>query len=164
MPLLGRIQNAGGQATLTVAFTPGWQVFEVLARVAGYSGNDIARLQFNGDTGTNYAHRTSVSTSVTDVTGTSVAGIPVATVGITAPRGLIWARIDKRLASLTGRVIGFTHSDAEAAAAAPLSYQFRGNWNNTAALISSISLNGGAGGATLNAGSYLEVWGAMDTP
>lgn len=162
MPLLGRTQNAGSSATITVAFSPVWQVFEIIARVAGYSGADIARLQFNLDTGNNYAFRNSVSTGA-DVTGAAVAGITVASVGITGVRGLIWARVDKRTSAIVARVIGHTHSDQEGSATAPLSYNFRGTWNNTTALISSVSLNGGAGGATLNANSYLEVWGSLDS-
>jgi protein subunit release factor B len=161
--LLGRIQNTGAQATITVDLPQGFQVFEIIARVAGYSGNDIARLQFNRDTGNNYASREWVSTSITNVATGAIAGIRCATVGITGPRGLIWARVEKRLSSLVARVIGHTHSDQEGSATAPLMYGFRGTWNNTSSLITSVSLNGGAGGATLNAGSYLEVWGALDT-
>jgi hypothetical protein len=162
MPLLGRQQLTSGNANITVNFTPRWQVFDIMARVAGYSGSDIARFRFNGDTGNNYAHRTWVSTSLTNTAVGGVAGIPVATVTITGPRGLIWARVDKRTTALTARIAGLTHSDQEGSATAPLMYGFMGTWNNTSALISSVTLNGGAGGATLNTGSYLEVWGSMD--
>jgi hypothetical protein len=90
-----------------------------------------------------------------------VNGIEIATVAITGARGLIWARVDKRTAALTARVIGHTHSNNEAAAAAPVMYGFMGNWNNTSSLITSVSMTGD--GANLNAASYLEVWGSLDT-
>lgn len=162
MPLLARSQIAADSASFDIAVPQGFQVFELIARVVGYSGaGGIAGFFFNGDTGNNYSSRVFVSTSVTNVATTATASIRVASVAITAARGLIWARLEKRLAALTARIIGQTHSDAEAAAAAPLMYSFNGNWNNTTSLITRVGLTGN--GVNLLAGSYLEVWGTRDT-
>jgi hypothetical protein len=163
MPLLGRAELTSNATDLTLQIPANLQVFEIVARVAGYTGADIARLRFNGDSGANYAWRCMVSTSVTNGTGAAVAGIQVATVGITGARGLIWARVEKRTTALTARVIMLCHSDNEGSATAPLNYWTCGNWNNTSALITSVGLNGGTGGSSLLTGTYIECWGARDS-
>jgi hypothetical protein len=104
-----------------------------------------------------------VSTSITNTTPATAAGIEMATVAITGARGLIWARVEKRTTALTARVVGICHSDNVGSAAAPLMYWFQGSWNNTSSLITSVGLNGGSSGATMNSGSYLEVWGQLDS-
>jgi len=161
MPLLSRFQTPSDVASFDVAVPAGFQVFEIVARVLGYSAGGIAGFFFNGDAGNNYVGRTWVSTSITNVADAARANIRVATVAITGPRGLIWARVEKRTTAIPARMIGWTHSDNEGLTA-PLMYGFMGNWNNTTALINRVGLSGN--GVNLLTGSYIEIWGANDTP
>jgi hypothetical protein len=162
LQLLSHVDNAGGASAqlITPVFDP-WNFLAAFVRIAGYSANAVARLQFNLDTGTT-AYSLSVmegaSAPTTQVSGTA-AGIQLATTAnvVRALIGPIWIR------NVAGQVHGITwtgSSGSEAAATAPVIVQGSGVWANTAR-ITRVTLDVGSGGGTLNAGTALDVYGVQ---
>ncbi|MDQ2978974.1 MAG: hypothetical protein M3R62_07120 [Acidobacteriota bacterium] len=127
------------------------------ARIAGYSASATARLRFNGDTGNNYSYaRTDDDGGLN--TGTAQSGIRVADTSITGPR---YFTANVRNVSAQGKtVILEGASNSESAATAPTINHVRGVWGNTAAQITSVTLNSGTGGVNLLAGTEIWVWGS----
>jgi len=156
---LGDAILGSAATTLTLTFPYPVGLVEGYARVAGYSAGQIMGIRLNGDSGNNYADRQFVSTSVTNVTGAARASIRCATVGITGPRSLVRFTVRKHRAGVVAAVFGWTHSDQEGSATAPLMYAFNGTWNNTSALITSVTLESGGAG-TLSSNTWLGCYGA----
>ena len=156
--------SAGASATVTSnVFDPPNQLIAVV-RIAGYSISGIARLQFNGDTGT-----TAYSFSVVSFTGaatpvgtglsevsTVAAGIKVSSIAQTTARAVMVFHI--RNVSGQAHGIVYQSSDSETAATASGVVMGSGVWTTTAQ-ITRIVLDVGSGGGTLSAGTSLDVYG-----
>jgi len=164
LQFLCHVDNAAGasaQLVSPVFDSTSWNYLAVMVRIAGYSSTAVARLRFNGDTGTT-AYTLSVmegaTAPTTQVSGTA-AGIQLATTAQVARAliGPIWIR------NVTGQVHGITwtgSSGSESAATAPAVVQGAGVWTNTAK-ITQITLDVGSGGGTLNAGTAMDVYGVQ---
>lgn len=127
------------------------------ARIAGYSALSTARLRFNGDTGGNYSFSRSDGVAAVS-TSTSTNGIRVAQTDQTAPR---YFSANVRNVSTQGKVVILEGaSGSESAATAPTINHVRGVWGNTAAQITSVTLNSGSGATNLLAGTEIWVWGS----
>lgn len=146
--------------TDTVTFTPR-NTLMVQFVINGYSGNDIARFQFNGDTATNYNTRflysASGGTTWTNLQNLSATGIALGPVAIQRPRtGALF--INNSLAIPKLIKIETTEASTNAATAAPRIALAQGQWQNTTAQISSmrmIDINS----TNLTSGSGFAIYG-----
>jgi hypothetical protein len=146
--------------TNTVTFTPR-NTLMVQFVINGYSGNDIARFQFNGDTATNYNTRflysASGGTTWTNLQNLSATGIALGPVAIQRGRtGALF--INNSLAIPKLIKIDTTEASTNAATAAPRIALAQGQWQNTTAQISSmrmIDING----TNLTSGSGFAIYG-----
>lgn len=157
--ILARADNAGGASAQinTQVFDPA-NLLIVAIRITGYSAGSVARLQFNGDAGTTaYSYSVSENFAVpTTGVAAAAAGIVVATTTAVA-RGLIVFHIR----NLPGQEHGITwhgSTNSIVAATAPAIVLGSGNWTTTTQ-INRITLDVGAGGGTLNAGTEIVVYG-----
>ena len=124
------------------------------ARIAGYSSNSIARLRFNGDTGGNYSWSRSDGIAAVD-TLTGDSGIRVAQTSITGSR---YFTASVRNVSNQGKVVILEGaSNSESSGTAPTINHVRGVWGNTAAQITSVTLNSNS---NLTSGTEIWVWGS----
>ena len=149
---------AGANANLISPTFDPENTLKVKIRIAGYSAAATARLQFNGDTGTTaYALSVGENTSAvtTQVSGVA-AGIQVATTNQVA-RALIVFEIGNISGDVHG-VVWTGSTNSEAAATAPALVQGAGIWTTTAQ-ITQITLNVGSGGGTMNAGTWMAIYG-----
>lgn len=139
---------------MTLSSAKRWLRIE--ARIAAYSGGSIAKLRFNGDTGSNYAFaRSDGNANVTSAAPTD--GIRVAQGAITASR---YFTANVRNVSSQGKVVILEGlSGSESAATVPTINHVRGVWDNTSAQITSVTLNSGSG-VNLLAGTEIWVWGS----
>jgi len=149
--------STGSVAAITTPTFDACSYLMVLVRISGYSGNAIAQLQFNGDTGTTaYAYRVSNNNAAatTGVSG-AAAGIKVSQTATTNPRALIqfW------IGNVSGRAHGVQYQSSdlsESAATAPDMVVGSAIWTNTAR-ITRITLDGG--GQNLLTGTDIAVFG-----
>ncbi len=152
---------AGNGANITVTLKRPYRYLLALARIAGYTGNNIARWQFNGDTGANYG---AVASEPSDAAATSTIntnGILVGETAQTAARALQVMFAAKDAAGRIARVRGMGIDDTEVITTAVALTSHGGIWNNTTALFTSVTLNEGAtGGNNLLTGSNVVVFGA----
>jgi hypothetical protein len=159
--LLCHIDNVAAGAGPSIA-TPTFDpllLLKVLIRVAGYSASSIARLRFNGDSGTtNYSYAVSenFAAPTTSISGTASGWNIATTAGssqsdveitivnsITIEKGAFWQGCVNSLVAGT----------------APAILTGSGLWINSAA-ISQITLDAGTGGGNLNLGTGMSVYGA----
>ena len=131
---------------------------EIDIRIVGYSAAATARLQFNGDTGTT-AYAYSVSENFAAVT-TAVSGV-AAGWAVATTNQVVRSYITFHIRNVSGQVHGgwwVGSSGSEAAATAPVIVCGSGIWTTTAQ-ITRVTLDVGAGGGNLNAGTSLDVYG-----
>ena len=153
---LGTGTLSADASDLTVNIAPRtWLKIEV--RIAGYSASAIAFIRFNGDTGNNYSFaRSDNTTAVT--TGVSQSGIRVAQTSITGNRFFV-AEV-RNVATQGKAVILSGSSNTESSGAIPTINHVRGVWGNTVSRITSVTINSGAGGTNLLAGTQMTIWGS----
>ena len=155
---LGSATAGSSVASITVTLPSGsWTFLRGYVYISGYSASGIAGIQFNSDTGNNYSDRIQVSTSVTNTTGTARASVRVATDSITGKRGLVNFDIRKHTTGEMASIVGQSNSTNVASATAPLLMAWAGTWNNTASLITSVTLTGN--GVNLLTDTYMAIFG-----
>jgi hypothetical protein len=158
--LLARGDNSGGaSADIPTQTFDAENLLLIHIRISGYSASGVARVQFNGDTGTTaYAYSVSDNFAApsTAVAGVA-AGINVAQTAITGGRALI----SMIIRNFPGQEHGITiigNSGSLAAATAPTIVNGAGLWTTTSQ-ITRVNLNVGTGGGTLNSGTEIIVYG-----
>lgn len=164
---IAHADNLAGASAQVI--TPAFDLYDFLlvhVRIVGYSAGSVARLQFNGDTGTTaYAYAVQEWTGAATPVATGASGIAAAAAGINVAvtaqvaRALItfWIR------NVAGQLHGINFhggSGSEAAATAPVSVLGSGIWTTTTQ-ITRITLDVGSGGGTLTAGTAVDVFGIL---
>lgn len=159
LAFLGRTQLGANNANISVSFTGMDGFFIVVAHIAGYSGADIARLRPNNDTGNNYSSVASEPADAAHTATTSTAGMILGETGQTTARSPQFIFVTKPSSGQVAFMRAIAGDGSAAAATALGMIDSCAVWANTADSISSFTLNGGAGGASLTTGSYVEVYG-----
>lgn len=120
----------------------------------------VAGIQFNNDTGANYAHRSSLNGGA-QVTGVSVAQINIqgATTIATGDRGMIKFDINNPSVSRKSVIGDATFGYNTGAGTAPSSIVFSGKWSNTSDAITTITINRVSGTGVFDVNTQLTVWG-----
>jgi len=152
--LLGSGSLGADNTDLTVTLSSAKRYLRIEARIAGYGGNSVAKLRFNGDTGNNYAFARSDGIAAVSSTA-STSGISVAQTAISGPR--YFSASVRNVSSQAKVVILEGSSGSESAGTVPTINHVRGVWGNTSAQITSVNLNSGA---NLLAGTEIWVWGS----
>ncbi|MGH3117542.1 MAG: hypothetical protein ACRDQ2_10625, partial [Gaiellales bacterium] len=142
---------------LTVSNLPLRKHLQIRVRIAGYSGSSIARLRFNGDTGSNYSDKRQDDAGA-PVANTTTSGIRLAAASLSGAHGIMVCDVIN-VATRAKSLIGEGHSSSESAAAAPVLHRSAGVWQNTTSQINSVTLNVGSGGGNLLAGTEIVVFG-----
>ncbi|MEK6328830.1 MAG: hypothetical protein AABM66_15100, partial [Actinomycetota bacterium] len=155
---LGEASLSTAASDVTVSGLPPRKHLQIRIRIAGYSSSGIARLRFNGDTGTNYSDKRQDDAAAV-VSSTSTNGIRVAAAGTSAARGIIVFDVINE-ATRAKSAIGQGHSTSEVATIAPILNRSAGVWANTTSQIDSVTLNVGTGGGNLLAGTEVTVFGS----
>lgn len=163
LTFLGRTQLGAAAADITVSFTGQAGLFLLIGRITGYSGaGGIARWRFNGDAGSNYQYSASEPADAASTSPvTAQNGILVGETAQTTERSPQVAWVTK---GSTGEVALLHGSGGDGTLSLTTAFgliNYGGWWNNTAALISSVTLNGG--GVNLNTGSWVEVYGVRNS-
>lgn len=157
---LGFTELGANGANILVTLAVSKKFLRIYARIAGYSGNNIARWRFNGDTANNYSSVASEPADAVHTATINTSGILVGEVAQTTPRALLVVDVVKEATNRVGKVRGHGIDDSEAAGTAVAMTNHGGIWANTASLITSVTLNEGAtGGNNLTTGSWVAVWG-----
>ena len=162
LTFLGRTQLGANNANITVSFTAQNGFFIVVGHIEGYTGADIARLRPNGDTGTNYSYVAGEPQDAAASGAINAAGYVLGEAGQTTPRSPQFIFVIKPSASQVCFMSGIAGDGSVAKGTAITMIQHVCVWDNTTASISSFVLNGGAAGASLTTGSYLEVYGVRN--
>lgn len=141
---IGRTTLGSAGDTITVSSLPARKFLKVLVSVVATGGTVNFTVQFNGDTGANYAQRYSVN-GAADSTATSATNL-VAHGGTTS----VGSQSEIQITNIatTEKVISFfaTSANASGAGSSPLRIEGTGKWSNTSVQISSITItNGGTG-------------------
>ena len=145
---VGRTSLTGAGNTATIDVPPTCKEFFVLVSKLASGASDIA-LQFNGDTGTNYASRQS-SSGAADTTTTSAARITISQNNDTTPELAIIHISNEQYKEKLVTAHALSQNTAGAANACGRS-EVVGKWANTTAQIASISLsNPGVGNYNTN--------------
>jgi hypothetical protein len=131
-------------------------MLQIRGYVFEYTAIDIARLRFNNDTGTNY----SANSRDNNTGGTSVQNVTAIRVADTAQDRSRWFVVDILNLSTAPKIVTGRGVSGRARAQDPqVINEFGGVWENNAQ-VTTVTLNGGANGAQLKAGSFLEIWGS----
>jgi hypothetical protein len=146
---------AADAADLVVNLSGARKWLRVEARIAGYSTPGVARLRFNGDTGSNYSYARTDDAGALN-TGTSQDGIRVARTVTAGPR---YFTVNIRNVAAQSKVVILEGTSGESALEAPVINHVRGVWGNTAGQITSLTVNSGSAGNLLLSGSEVSVWG-----
>jgi hypothetical protein len=163
--LLCHVDNftaGAGPSLSTPAFDP-LLLLKILIRVAGYSASSVARLRFNGDSGTtNYSYSVSenFSAPTTSTSGTA-SGVNLATT-----TGSSQSDIEVVILNSAGIEKGIFWQgvcNSLVAGTAPAILLGSGIWANTAVAVNQITLDAGTGGGNLNAGTGISVFGCNAT-
>jgi hypothetical protein len=159
---LGGFQLTASAPAFPSIAIPAFNSLQVNLFITGYGGSDVVSLQFNGDTGTNYADRT-----ITAVAGgvvlvdTPTSSTTLLRCGLPTAQGRV-AQVNI-LNNATRRKVVVVNNQigaADATAPATITLGALGLWNNTTAQIVSI-LCLTAGGLNILAGSSITVWGSF---
>lgn len=142
---------------------PAYKFLYIMHIITGYSGADIAMFQFNGDTTiTNYgswfmtkSHATTPLNAQSASNAGTVAGIPVS--GTTQTVGRVGQFLISNIAA-NRKVIDIRNANESTTSTGPSLDEGWGEWLNTSAQITSISMKL-VGGNNLNAGSGFIVYG-----
>lgn len=120
----------------------------------------VAGIQFNSDTGANYAHRSSLNGGA-QVTGVSVAQINIqgATTIATGDRGMIKFDINNPSVSRKSIIGDATFGYTTGSGTAPSSVVFSGKWDNTSVAITTITIMRVSGTGVFDVNTQLTVWG-----
>jgi hypothetical protein len=154
---LGAAEAGASVSDVTVALASTASIYLCVARIAGYSANNAARWNFNGQKTTTYSQSVGDS-SAAPTASTSTLGIGVATGLIQAVRSIVVLLVRKDTAAGAAGCIGWGFSATEAAATGGVANDTRGIWVGSS-LITQITLNRGPGAGTLNSGTRVMVWG-----
>lgn len=132
---IGRAALTVSGDTITVSGIPARKYLQVIVAI-GNSGALNMGMQFNGDTGGNYAFRRSIN-GAADVTATSASfiGVEQGTYGVMAVYNIV--NIANREKQLTGIISG---ANAVGAANLPSRQEISAKWSNTSASISSVTV------------------------
>lgn len=157
-----------------VIFGPGWGFLFVEHFIAGYTGTDIALLRLGTgttvDTGTNYSfissHWVTGTTAQSSSPLSAQTGIRVANDGTTNSRrghhDIFNGSGTNRNKFVDSRTITYAGTGATAATTVSSQSLVTGTWFNTAQA-QCVGLNGGTGGNSLTAGSFIVVYGIPGT-
>jgi len=146
--------NAAAASLVSNFSADGYTSLHLQIYVSGVAATSIVRLQFNGDTATNYAWAASQGGG-NSTSGTAVAFIQLGNANATTPElcGLTVLAVLNFPKLVTG-----TCTRTSGSAVAPIQIESSGVWGNTTALVNSVTVT--ASGGNINAGSTVRVYGA----
>lgn len=151
---LGRTTLGSAADTITVSSLSAKKYLRIMCQLIASGAIDSA-LQFNGDTGANYAWRISTNGGA-DSTGTGSTFVPGQT-SATANQFLIFEATN--VSAQAKQVWGEVENDgASGAGTAPVRREVWAKWHNTSSQISSVSCFNSAGGS-FDTGSEVIVLG-----
>lgn len=154
---------AGGVTSITTGALPPRDVMVILASVPGLSGADNLALRFNGDAGVSYWSRIFTSPDVSgaatfsNLENVSKTLLQVDNVGTANTRHFLGI-VQNRSAS-TKILAGQTTTDSGSTATVSTAQLGGGEWINTTAAISTITLTTVGGLVTFNANTNFGVFG-----
>lgn len=148
---------SGGETTLacTLSLTGGKGF--IIQSVYSSSLADTWALRFNADGGNNYAARTSVNGGADATTG-SIAHLG-SSVSIASQQITYNYECEQRGSSFEKYCYGFRMTSANGATNVPSRVEFAVKWVNTSSVVTTVDLVRTAGTGTLEANSYIVVWG-----
>lgn len=153
---LCEVTAAGGETSLACTLSTTPQYFHFNA-VFSSSSTDTWVLRFNGDGGNNYAQRSSTN-GAADATVTSISSLASVTVATNQIYHQFF-HCDNAASGIEKFCEGLRTTTANGAANAPNRVEFVSKWADTASDITTVDLVRTAGTGTLNAGSYIIVYG-----
>lgn len=152
--LASLLSTVGGVASNTLSSIPARRYLWVQVYSAGYSGADQLDIQFNGDSGNNYAYRTDTDGAVLSAATAPQVRLHNSHVGSCFSNMFIHNEAAK-----PKRIIGSTNFGSSAVGTAPSFRSYWALWDNTLAQITSIKALL-QGGQTISAGMRIEVYGS----
>ena len=157
---LGRATASGGEGDLTVSGLTSKRYYQILYFDAGVAGALARYMQFNGDTGSNYAWRLSVNGGA-DSTATSQAKWNAISNNDTTPQFFTGFIANYQ----TKEKLGIFHANGQSTAGAgtaPIRFEYVGKWANTSNAITSVKMENDG---TYASGDELIVlgWDPSDT-
>lgn len=165
---LGSLRMPAAGVSTGVLQIPPRERLMILCNIAGYSGNDIASLRFNGDAGANYNWRYITTAAVPATQGAaqqmnaawSAAAatlLQLAGVGVTQGRTVT---VDVMNILNIPKACAVTDYTFSGVAATPGSLIYGGGeWVNTTAQITSVEMRTAGGSITMPAGTSIACFG-----
>lgn len=161
MERLNSVKLASSAVTTGAVAIPPRDMLYMLITIAGYSNNDIASLRFNGDTASNYWDR-HITFAAGGATGTNVVNSATNLIRL-AGNAVQTARVVScSIINILGitKSVGISHLQTNTASTtAGILDIGGGEWNNTAAQITSIEMRTAGGSITMPAGTGFVVYG-----
>lgn len=152
--LIASTTLTAGAATTTLAIPNAGTDLHIVIEIPASSGNSGVQIQFNGDTGANYAYGIAFGGSA-DVSEDGIGDIALTTEQ-TAAGFLFSLDVTNQIAQR--KLVTFTGGRMGSGASYAVSYDGGGVWNNTTARIQSISVGCGLAAATCSAGTRISVY------
>lgn len=159
---LGGATLSSNAAAFPSIAIPGYNTLEIRCFIAGFSGSDVAIVQFNGDTGNNYWNRNvSVAQGATLNTNAEAASAAGITVGIAGTKGVMFRLMVGNFATVSKPVNGSVSLGSGAAATVMAAItSLAGEWINTTAQITSVLVKV-TGANNFLAGSSVSIYGGV---
>ena len=156
---LGRTQLSANNANIVVSFSAMDGFFILAGHIQGYTGSDTAQIRIDNNSSAIYSTVASEPADAAHTASTIARGLVLGESTQTTPRSPVYCFVNKASSSQPAFMRAIQGDGSSSAATAIAMIDSCAVWQDTSSQISSFTLFGGQGGASLLAGSYLEVYG-----